>query len=98
MKSQPPAPRNILIQITPTPANNINKLTVPSKSVRSVIPLGREPFCGDEGADEATGAEEAEGVIGVPHEGQKLLFSSKTLYHILHSMTLFHLDLVQCIL
>jgi hypothetical protein len=52
-----------------------------------VIPLGREPFCGDDGADEATGAEEAEGVIGVPHEGQKLLFSSNVV-HILHSMTL----------
>lgn len=46
-----------------------------------MIPLGREPFCGDEGA------EEAEEVIGVPHEGQKLLFSSNVV-HILHSMTL----------
>ena len=54
---------------------------MPSKSVRSVIPLGREPFCGDEGADEATGAEEAEGVIGVPYEGQKLLFSSNVVPH-----------------
>ena len=48
---------------------------MPSKSVRSVIPLGREPFYGDEGA------EEAEGAIAVPHEGQKLLFSSNVVLH-----------------
>jgi hypothetical protein len=44
IRSQPPDDRNALSTIKAAPPNNIKKLVIPSKIVRIVIPLGREPL------------------------------------------------------
>jgi len=43
IRSQPPDPRNALSTSKAAPPNNITKLAIPSKIVRTVIPPGREP-------------------------------------------------------
>ena len=43
MRSQPPEARNVLSTIKAPPPNNIKKLAIPSKIVRIVMPVGREP-------------------------------------------------------
>ncbi len=70
IRSQPPDARNVLSISKPAPLNNIKKLAMPSKTVRSVIPPGREPRLIGVGAE---GDERMEGVTLVPHEGQKTL-------------------------
>jgi hypothetical protein len=91
MRSQPPEARKVLSTIKAAPPNNITKLAMPSKIARSVMPLGREPRRGDEGADGTTGAEAAEGVTGAPHEGQKALSSSNVAPHFAQYATQFTL-------
>jgi hypothetical protein len=44
IRSQPPDARKALSTIKAAPPNNIKKLAIPSKIVRIVIPLGREPL------------------------------------------------------
>ena len=43
IRSQPPDARNALSTSKAAPPNNINTLAIPSKIVRIVIPVGREP-------------------------------------------------------
>ena len=43
IRSQPPDARNVLSTSKAAPPNNINTLAIPSKIVRTVIPVGREP-------------------------------------------------------
>ncbi len=44
IRSQPPDARNALSTSKAAPPNNMKTLAIPSKIVRTVIPVGREPL------------------------------------------------------
>jgi hypothetical protein len=44
IRSQPPDARNALSTSKPAPPNNVKKLAIPCKTVKIVIPPGREPL------------------------------------------------------
>jgi len=73
-----PNARNALNASKTNPPNNITKLVIPCKTVRTVTPTGRETrLIGIE----ADGGERVVGVTRVPHEGQNIASSLNTAPH-----------------